>query len=158
MAILYLHGKGSQPGGLKSNNLRERGYRVDEPPQMPDEDFTKSVEMAQQAFIEYQPQLVIGSSRGGGVAMAIDIGSTPLILLAPSWRNKGLPPKVPTGTIIVHSANDEVIPLIDSQELRAASRLAPDQLRIVGEGHFLHDDQALEAIYQAVVDQIGPPA
>jgi hypothetical protein len=37
-------------------------------------------------FDQHHPDVVIGSSRGGAVAMNINTVSTPLILLCPAWK------------------------------------------------------------------------
>lgn len=68
MRILFLHGYGSQPGGTKPMFLFRRGNDVVNPP-LPSEDFEKSVRIAQEAFNKGRPDVVVGSSRGGAVAM-----------------------------------------------------------------------------------------
>lgn len=44
-------------------------------PRLPDEDFEEAVRIAQYEFDKHQPQIIVGSSRGGAVAMNIDSGS-----------------------------------------------------------------------------------
>ncbi len=45
-------------------------------PALPDEDFEGAVRIAQAEFDRHQPDVVIGSSRGGAVAMNINSGET----------------------------------------------------------------------------------
>ena len=83
MTILYLHGLHSRPGGIKPTFLANRGYHVINP-SLPDHDFAASVRIAQAPYDESRPDLLIGSSRGGAVALIIDSGPTPLVLIAPA--------------------------------------------------------------------------
>ena len=73
MKILYLHGLYSRPGGRKPTFLRERGHEVINPG-MPDDDFAASVRIAQHAYDAGSPEVVVGSSRGGAVAMNLETG------------------------------------------------------------------------------------
>ena len=66
MRILYLHGLHSQPGGKKPSYLLRQGFDLLNPA-LPDDDFDESVRRAQASFDDGNPDLVIGSSRGGAV-------------------------------------------------------------------------------------------
>ena len=88
MKILYLHGLHSKPGGFKPTFLHQQGHEVINPA-LPDDDFARSVEIAQAAYGESRPVVIVGSSRGGAVAVNIDAGPTPLVLIAPAWRRWG---------------------------------------------------------------------
>jgi len=85
MKILFLHGWQSVPGGVKPTFLAEHGHEVINP-KLPDEDFTLAVQIAQAEFDKHQPQVVVGSSRGGAVAMNVKIGDAQLVLLCPAWE------------------------------------------------------------------------
>ena len=85
MKILFLHGWQSTPGGLKPTYLRDHGHEALNPA-LPDDDFDAAVRIAQAAYDQGQPDVVVGSSRGGAVAMNIDSGDTPLVLLCPAWK------------------------------------------------------------------------
>ena len=50
-------------------------------PALPDGDFDEAVRIAQAEFDRHRPDVVVGSSRGGAVAMNIDSQDTPLVLL-----------------------------------------------------------------------------
>jgi alpha-beta hydrolase superfamily lysophospholipase len=149
MRILYLHGWHSRPGGVKPTFLRRQGYDVINPA-LSDEDFTASVQAAQEAFDASRPDVVVGSSRGGAVAMNIDSGLVPMVLIAPAWGRWGRSTTVKPGTIVLHSKHDEVIPMGDSRELVQASGLPESALVVVGADHNMIDDDALRALIEAI--------
>lgn len=149
MKVLFLHGWHSTPGGRKPTYLADLGYQVLNPKLCPD-DYDAALRTAQQAYDEGEPEVVIGSSRGGAIAMNIEIGSTPLILMCPAWKNWGRAQTVKTGTQILHSSTDEIIPFKYSEELLASSGLSAEHLLDVGEGHRLADEAALKALAEAV--------
>jgi len=59
------------------------------------------VDLAQAEFDRHHPDVVVGSSRGGAVAMNINAGSPPLVLLCPAWKHWGTARTVKPGTIIL---------------------------------------------------------
>ena len=77
MKILFLHGWHSVPGGVKPTYLKDHGHEVINPA-LHDDDFTVAVATAQAEFDKHQPQVVVGSSRGGAVAMNINISDAKL--------------------------------------------------------------------------------
>lgn len=148
MKILFLHGLGSTPGGLKPTYLQNHGHEVLNP-HLPDDDFEESVQVAQTAFDQRQPDVVVGSSRGGAVAVNIDTKDTPLVLLCPAWKNWGMSHSVKPNTIILHSKHDETIPFADSKELLSNSELPPETLIETGTEHRLADAESLKAMLEA---------
>ncbi len=116
MKILFLHGWQSVPGGVKPTFLAQHGHEVINP-KLPDEDFDEAVRIAQAEFDKHQPQVVVGSSRGGAVAMNINSGEARLVLLCPAWKKWGTAKTVKPGTVILHSRADDVVPFADSEEL-----------------------------------------
>jgi alpha-beta hydrolase superfamily lysophospholipase len=149
MKILYLHGLYSKPGGVKPTFLRGHGHEVVNPA-LPDDDFALSVRIAQAAYDESRPEVVVGSSRGGAVALGIDSGQTPMVLIAPAWKRWGSAEWAKAGTIILHSENDEVIPIEDSRALLRASGLPASALVVVGRDHLMIDEAAFEALLTAL--------
>lgn len=83
MKILFLHGWNSVPGGVKPTNLAQYGHEVLKP-KLPDDDFAAALAIGQAEFDQHQPDVVVGSSRGGAVAMNLNAGETPLV----SGRNR----------------------------------------------------------------------
>jgi alpha-beta hydrolase superfamily lysophospholipase len=99
MTILFLHGWQSTPGGLKPTYLKDHGHEVLNPA-LPDDDFDAAVRIAQAEFDRGKPDVVVGSSRGGAVAVNIASGTTPLVLLCPAWKRWGPARTVKPGTVI----------------------------------------------------------
>jgi hypothetical protein len=145
MTILFLHGWNSVPGGVKPTFLAQHGHEVINP-KLPDEDFNEAVRIGQEAFDRRQPQVVVGSSRGGAVAMNISSGGARLVLLCPAWKKWGTVKTVKSGTVILHSRADDVIPFADSEEL---ARTSGAELIEVGTDHRLADPEPLEAMLRA---------
>ncbi len=149
MKVLFLHGYGSDPNGSRPTFLTESGHDVTHPA-LPDDDFPKSVRIARQALDDAKPDVVVGSSRGGAVALHLDSGETPLVLIAPSWRTWAPAATLAPNTIILHSAHDDVVPLEGSRELLRRSGLPEDRLVVVGENHKMTDPAAFAALLDAI--------
>src|SRR5205807_10051687 len=105
MRILFLHGWNSVPGGVKPTYLKDHGHTVVNP-KLSDDDFAEAVRIAQAEFDRHQPQAVVGSSRGGAVAMNMNSGDAKLVLLCPAWKKYGNAKTVKDGTVILHSRTD----------------------------------------------------
>jgi hypothetical protein len=149
MQILFLHGWTSTPGGLKPTYLKDHGHTVLNPA-LPDEDFDGAVFIAQTELDRHRPDVVVGSSRGGAIAMNIRSGDTPLVLLCPAWKRWGTAGTVKPGTVILHSKADDVVPFLDSVELVRNSGLPSDSLIEVGTEHRLADEKSLKTMVEAV--------
>src|SRR5947209_10317750 len=116
MRILFLHGWQSVPGGVKPTFLSQHGHEVINP-KLPDEDFAKAVKITQAEFDKHKPGVVVGSSRGGAVAMNINSGDARLVLLCPAWKKCGTVRMLKPSTVILHSRADDVIACAESEEL-----------------------------------------
>ncbi len=149
MKILYLHGWNSVVGGVKPTHLRSHGHEVIEPA-LDHDNFEAALRTAQAAFDQHQPDVVVGSSRGGAVAMNLKSGSARLVLLCPAWKKWGSAKTVKPGTQILHSRADDVVPFEDSEELLSKSGLPETALIEVGQDHRLADPEPLEALLRAV--------
>jgi alpha-beta hydrolase superfamily lysophospholipase len=147
--VLFLHGWNSKPGGVKPTYLAQHGHTVINPA-LPDEDFAESVRIAQEAFYEHRPEVVVGSSRGGAVAMNLFADRAGLVLLCPAWKKWGYAKIVMPGTVILHSEADDVVPIADSRELLARSGQPESALIVVGDDHRLADPEPLAAMLDAV--------
>jgi hypothetical protein len=146
--ILFLHGWHSVPGGVKPSYLAAHGHEVVNPA-LPDDDFAAAVRVAQAAVDEHRPEVVVGSSRGGAVAMNIDGGAARLVLLCPAWRRWGAATTVKPGTVILHCRADDAVPFADSEELVRASGLPASALVEVGCDHRLADPEPLTAMLRS---------
>jgi hypothetical protein len=145
MKILFLHGWNSVPGGVKPTFLNSHGHDVLNP-KLPDDDFAEAVRIAQAEFDTHRPQVVVGSSRGGAVAMNINSDDARLVLLCPAWKKYGTTRTVKPGTVILHSRADDVVPFADSEELAGNSGAT---LIEVGTDHRLADPEPLVAMRKA---------
>jgi hypothetical protein len=137
MRILFLHGWQSVPGGVKPTFVAQHGHEVINP-KVPDEDIKEAVRIA--------PDVVVGSSRGGAVAMTINSGGAKLVLLSPAWKKYGTAKMVKPGTVILHSRADDLVPFSDSEELVRNSGLPASALIEVGKDHRLADPEPLTAL------------
>jgi hypothetical protein len=154
MKILFLRGWHSLPGGVKPTFLADQGHQVVNP-DLSDDDFNEAVKLAQTEFDRQRPHVIVASSRGGAVAMAIESGDTPLVLLCPAWKRWGKSTTVKQRTKILHSRNDETIPFVESQELLRRSRLAESALIETGNDHRLADTASLAAMLKACIELTG---
>jgi hypothetical protein len=145
MKVLFLHGWQSVPGGMKPTYLKDHGHEVLNP-KLPDDDFAEAVRIAQAEFDTHQPQIVVGSSRGGAIAMNIDSGDVKLVLLCPAWKKYGTARTVKPDTVILHSRADDVVPFADSEEL---ARISGATLIELGTDHRLADPEPLAAMLGA---------
>lgn len=148
MKILFCHGWHSVPGGIKPSYLKDAGHTVLNPC-LSDDDFDAAVRTAQAEYDQHQPDVIVGSSRGGAVAMNIESRDTFLVLLCPAWKNWGTVTKLKPQATILHSRKDDVIPFSDSEELVANSGLPPETLIDVGDDHRIADPEPVKAMLDA---------
>lgn len=146
MNILFLHGWNSVPGGVKPTYMKDHGHEVINP-SLDDDDFDAALATAQADFDKHQPDVVVGSSRGGAVAMNINSGDAKLVLLCPAWKNWGTVKTVRPDTVILHSRADDVIPFADSEELAKNSGAT---LIEIGNNHRLADPEPLAVMLASV--------
>jgi len=145
--ILFLHGLESKPGGSKANALTHKGYEVLNP-HLPKSSWKSSVEIAQEVIDIEMPDIIVGSSRGGAVALNVNPRGAKLVLIAPAWKRFGGDPQYCDGTtVILHCRGDKIVPYQDSEELShdTGANLIP-----CGADHRMSDPDALDAIIDAV--------
>ncbi len=150
MIILFLHGWTSVPGGVKPSYLKQHGHIVLNPA-LPDQDMEQAIRIAQDEFDRNHPDVVVGSSRGGAIAMNLNSGPAGLVLLCPAWKKYGTARTVKPGTLILHSRADDVISFTDSEELVRNSGLPASSLIEVGSDHRLANPESLAAMLNACV-------
>lgn len=145
MKVIYLHGWLSSPLSYKVQVLRENGFEVFAP-ELPAESWDQSVANARKAIEEFAPDVIVGSSRGGAVAM-VSNKSVPMILVAPAWKKFCPWGTISGSTTIIHSPDDEVVSFEDSIELAHAFGA---MLVEAGQNHRMQDDEAIDAILDAL--------
>jgi hypothetical protein len=136
MRVLFLHGRQSLPGGVKPTYLSNHGHEVLNP-KLPDDDFDEAVRVAQAEYDRHRPAVIVGSSRGGAVAMNLAGGDNPLVLLCPAWKKWGTARAVKTNAAILHRRADDVVPFAESEGLVRSSGLPARRLIEVGNDHRL---------------------
>jgi hypothetical protein len=146
MKILFLHGLESKPGGSKPKALAAAGHEVIEP-QLSRDDWQGSVDAAKDAYEEHLPAAVVGSSRGGAVAMAAQLPLGKMVLIAPAWKKYCPTCPIPPGTTTLLSRRHDVITHDDS---RLLSKMYGAKLISVGSDHRMNDSEALVAITSAL--------
>ena len=149
MNILFLHGLESKPGGSKVKFLKSLGHEVVNP-WLPANNFKESLSIAQSAFDNNEIDVVVGSSRGGALAMAMNSGDAKTILIAPAWSKReflrvpdDVVYSISKDTIILHSALDDIVLINDSERLLSKYGC---RLYVCGESHRMSDDNALQVL------------
>jgi predicted esterase len=120
LRVQFVHGFESGPGSAKAMYLDKRFDTVTKP--MNTSDFEASVAVQVEELMAQEPDVLVGSSFGGAVVLAIlqrALYAGPSLLLAPAHRANGVEPKIPDGTrvLVVHGTRDAVVPLEDSRAL-----------------------------------------
>ena len=146
MKILFLHGLESKPGGSKVKFLEKHGYEVLNP-LLPKWSWDESLENAQVLIDSERPDIIIGSSRGGAVALSVNTFGARLVLVAPAWKRFGGDIQLACGGIILHCREDKIIPYEDSVELCSETGAT---LITCGIDHRMKDPDALDGILDAV--------
>jgi hypothetical protein len=149
MRILFLHGLESQVGGAKPVHLKAAGHDVVEP-SLAGTNFEESKIIAQAYVDKYGPEVIVGSSRGGALAMNIDPAGARLVLVAPAWNIYGSLPAARADSTIIHSETDKIIPFEESIQL---SKMSGAALVAAGSDHRMNSSNALSAILAAVERQ-----
>lgn len=176
LRVLYLHGLNSGQWGKKSITLGFSGYDV-ETPKLPGnwatalankipfffgntkkEHWAESTEIIKETIEKHDPEVVVGSSMGGALAMAMqgEFPGVPMILIAPAWRTFGVEPKIENPCIVFHANQDSLVALKDSKEL--VEKNPKVELRIVEDDHRVnkHLDKILAEVENYAV-QLGKP-
>lgn len=142
MRVLFVHGQESGPQGTKARLLAQHFDALT--PAMDTRDFEGCVRQIGRAIAEFQPEVVVGSSFGGAVAVALlqrDLWRGPTLLLAQAAAELGLPLRLPDDAWvwIVHGTRDEVVPIASSLALARSG--TPERVRLLE----VRDDHRLSA-------------
>ena len=149
--VLLLHGLWSS-GESKAAFLRSLGYDV-RVPRLLNWSFPAALRIAQDAFNEFKPGVVVGSSRGGALALHLEVSDRPMILLAPAYKFfGGLPDREPllSGSVVIHSHDDPLVPYRHSVEL--VRKLSGSRLVAAGQTHQLNCPGGRAALRRVVRD------
>lgn len=137
----------------KAAFVRGLGFEVD-CPRLPSWRLKAAIRQAQDAHDRLGPDVIIGASRGGAIALAIT-DDRPLVLLAPAWRYFGVRPRLDADGVVIHSPRDRIVPLGHSREL--CRRCPGLRLVITGIEHRLNCPTGRRALATALDDLVGLP-
>lgn len=157
MKILLLRGQESDPKGMTATYLREHGHDVVNP-SVDDDDFNAALRTAQADFDRHRPDVIVGYSRAGALAMNLESAETPLVLLSPEWKKYGTAKSTKSSTIIIHWRGDDDVPFAESEELVESSRLPAAALIEAGNDHRLADPETLRAILGSAEEAVRQSA
>jgi hypothetical protein len=143
LRVHFIHGLESSPTGTKARLFAE--HFAAQTPAMDTRDFERCVWLHAEAIRRFEPDVVVGSSFGGAVAVALlqrGLWRGPTLLLAQAAQRQGLRPELPRGVPIwlVHGLRDDVVPLAESRALARSG--SSDLVRLVE----VDDDHALHAL------------
>ena len=144
--ILMFHGKEGSPNGRKSTYLKNNPKYLINVPSYPSNSgdvekvFPICLDIAKRELHDFRPDVVIGSSFGGGILLQLitaGLWRGPSLFLAQAGVKYGianiLPAEVPS--ILVHGTADTIIQVEDSAQLANSSANA--RLIKIADGHSL---------------------
>lgn len=138
--VQFAHGLESTPQGKKAR-LFDQHFTA-RTPAMDTRDFESCVRVHQAELTDFPPDLLVGSSFGGAVAVALlarGLWRGPTLLLAQAARHYLFDARLPEGVLVtlVHAPGDEVVDVAGSRELARSGTPGLVQLIEVDDDHAL---------------------
>jgi hypothetical protein len=130
--------------------LAPPGVKV-EAPELPS-GVAAAMRVARRSFESVKSAAVVAVGAAAAAALALEGCEVPVILVAPHWRSVVPERRTTQRTVILHSEQDETVPLADSVELARLSDLRPSAVRRVGASHRMDDPEAQKALRRAVAE------
>lgn len=140
--VQFIHGLEGSPAGAKAQLFAAHFTALT--PAMDTHDFPACVELQARTLVSFRPDVLVGSSFGGAIAVALlqrGDWHGPTLLLAQAARHYGLPARLPEGVHVwlVHGQRDD---LVDIEDSRALARTGtPGLVRLIE----VDDDHSLSA-------------
>ena len=133
--ILMFHGKDGSPRGTKAMHIKNNPHYEAHVPFYPAKEgpvsdvFDTCYDIAKKELHDFAPDLVIGSSFGGGILLKLiteGIWKGPSLFLAQAGVHYNIATTLPNDipTILIHGSKDDIINAQDSRTLAASSPLA----------------------------------
>lgn len=140
LRVLFVHGLEGSPRGAKAVFL-DRHFTA-HTPAMNTSDFAGCVAQQEKAIEQFHPDVVVGSSFGGGVVVELlrrRAWTGPTLLLAQAAAKMGVPLELPEGVrvLLVHSPSDEVVDIEGSRVLAQSGSPETVSLLEVDDSHGL---------------------
>ena len=138
--VQFVHGLEGSPHGIKSQQLAREFHCVT--PEMDTSDFEACIGQQMDNIASFSPDVLVGSSFGGAVALALlqrSLWMGPTLLLAQAGLRYGLPAALPAGVAvwIVHGRFDKVIDPQDSRRLATSGQSPAVRIIEVDDDHRL---------------------
>ena len=140
LRVQFIHGLEGSPAGAKAQLFAAHFTAVT--PAMDTHDFPACIELHRTTLASFRPDILIGSSFGGAVAVALlqrQAWRGPTLLLAQAALCYRLPAQLPEGVPIwlVHGRRDDVVSIEDSRTLARSGTAGLVRLVEVDDDHSL---------------------
>ncbi len=130
--LLLFHGKEGSPDGRKATHLKTNPKYITHVPAYPSNDgpvddvFPRCYEIACRQLQDFQPDIVIGSSFGGGILLKLITQGRwrgPSLFLAQAGYMYNIAQRLPheVPALLVHGSADTIVPLEGSVALASSS-------------------------------------
>ena len=154
LRVQFIHGLESNPQGAKARFLAARFEALT--PAMDTRDLEGSIATQAAALAAFRPDVLVGSSYGGAVAVALLARGAwrgPTVLLAPAAARLGIHDPLPgdVTVTVAHGVDDDIVPPAHSRALVEGTSPARVRLVEVADGHRLQslvDTGALAALVE----------
>lgn len=140
LRVQFIHGLESSPQSTKARTLAEHFETLT--PDMQTNNFEGCVAQQQRALEEFRPDVIVGSSFGGAVSVALlqrGLWHGPTLLLAQAALRRGQNCDLPEDVLIwlVHGTRDQIIDPEDSRRLACCGSTELVRLIEVDDDHVL---------------------